>query len=96
MIQFNTFVSRRDNRGRLYAVRSRTTAALSAIMSGDADEVRASHHGFIHASLSKKDGRYVMSSPLTGEHSLDAASTDMKRLAAHWRGFLKSQWDRMG
>lgn len=95
MLQFNTFVSRLDSRGRRYARPSRTPDALASVISEEVVEVRASHHGYIVASLSKKDGRFVMFSPRTGTQSLDVANTDAKRLAAHWRGFLNAQRERM-
>lgn len=95
MIQFRTFVSRVDSKGRRYAMHSNTPNALAAIMSGDAAEVRAFHWGVLRATLSKNDGRFIMFSHLTGTHSLDVASTDAKRLAAHWRGFLNSQRELM-
>jgi hypothetical protein len=76
-------------------MRSRTPDALAAVISEDATEVRVWHWGNLVASLSKKDGRFVMFSPLTGEQSRDAAHTDMKRLTAHWRGFLNAQRGRL-
>ena len=40
----------------------------------------------LDCDLRLRDGRYLMRGP-AGEHSLDAASTDLDRLNAHWKGF---------
>ena len=39
--------------------------------------------------LSVRRGRYVMTGGLHGEHSVDIASTDRHRLAAHWAGYTE-------
>lgn len=40
------------------------------------------------ATLTRNGDRFLMSSPVTGSHTLAIICTDCERLAAHWDGFV--------
>ena len=44
--------------------------------------------------LSRKDGEYVMESPMTGIHRLAVDETSADRLRAHWAGFIAANYAR--